>query len=329
MKVLVADVGGTKTELSLVISDKSQCRVEAIARYQNSDFPGFEAVLKHYLSKYPATVAYAGFAVAGPVLRQQARLTNLPWHLSASALKSHFNFEFVTLINDLEGLAWSLTKLSDENFLVLQQGSEQPGNKAVIAAGTGLGEAILYCDDTHCYPFATEGGHCDFAAETTTDYSLNEYLNNAYGHVSWERIVSGQGLINIYRFLLQKNNLPDPEWLHDTSINDPAAVISGRALDESDKICIEALQLFVHYYGREAGNLALKANATGGLYIGGGIAEKILPALQTQAFIKAFCEKGRMTPLLQSIPVKIINDKHAIQKGIAACVAGRAKENQP
>jgi glucokinase len=317
VKVLAADIGGTKTELALVTVDEHGYQVEASARYSNADFSDFASILKDYLSACPTSVEHAGFAVAGPVLNQQSRLTNLDWQLDASELQTAFKFKSATLLNDLEGLGWGIGIIPESNYISLQDGHKQPGNKAVIAAGTGLGEAILYCDENGCTPFATEGGHCDFAAESAADSALRLYLNKQHEHVSWEHIVSGQGLINLYEFLLQQADIMQPTWFQDSDNADLAAMISSRAGEGSDPICVETLRMFVHHYGREAGNLALKANALGGIFLGGGITGKILPALQKPDFIQAFLRKGRMSKLLQSIPVKIITDQHAALKGIA------------
>ncbi len=323
MKVLVADIGGTKTELAVISVVESNYQVDAPARYLNADFFDFGSILSNYLNENPASIEHAGFAVAGPVAKQQSRLTNLDWHIDAIELQNRFNLKSVALLNDLEALAWSLGIIPEDSFIILQPGQKQPGNKAVIAAGTGLGEAILYCNDDICTPFATEGGHCDFASESAADSALRQYLNKQYDHVSWEHIVSGQGLINLFTFLLQQTQASEPAWLQDASNPDLAAMISTRALEESDPMCVEALRMFAHHYGREAGNLALKANALGGLYIGGGITGKILPALKKPDFIQAFFRKGKMTQLLQSIPVKIVTDNSAALKGIARYIEQR------
>lgn len=323
MNILAADVGGTKTACALVSVAAGHYTVINKVEYESRAYTGFSDLLGDYLDTVSPGKVHAGFAVAGPVTGQTVNVTNLPWRLSAQELEQQFQLASISLLNDLEGLAWSLETLSENDLMTLQPGMTPAGNRAIIAAGTGLGEAVLHCNSSGCQPFASEGGHCDFAPDDETGIALLQHLAQRYGHVSWERVVSGQGLVNIYRFLLQHNSVPAPDWLASADGEDPAALISRRALDASDALCVQALRLFVHYYAKEAGNLALKANAKGGLFIGGGIAGKILPAIQQYDFIRDFSAKGRMQALLEAMPVKIILDPSAALKGIASYVIQR------
>jgi glucokinase len=239
--------------------------------------------------------------------------TNLPWRIDADALMAQFSFTHCALLNDLEATAYGLPALEAEDLLTLQAGSaDAAGNLAVIAAGTGLGEAGLFWDGKHHHPFATEGGHTSFSPSNTLEFALLRHLQRQFRHVSWERIVSGMGLVSLHDFLRDYRHREVPDWLVDEIRNgDAAAVISNAA--GRDELCAETMQLFVRLYGAEAGNLSLKVMSRGGLYLGGGIAPKILPMLQTGDFLEAFLNKGRMRHLLEAMPVRVIlNDRAAL-----------------
>jgi glucokinase len=262
-----------------------------------------------------STVKRVCFGIAGPVIDQVCEATNLPWRVSAADIKDKFAFDAVWLLNDLEANAWGIEALPEKDFFQLSPGhGSTGGNRSIISAGTGLGEAGLYWDGNGYRPFPSEGGHSDFSPRTDLEFKLFEWLAGQYGHVSWERLVSGPGLENIYRFLLQHHGQPEPDWLQlESSNEDLAPIISDTALNESDPIAIDALDLFITLYGREAGNHALKLMATGGVYLGGGIAPKILTRLKRGGFLDAFHDKGRMRPLMESMPIQIIlNDKAAL-----------------
>jgi glucokinase len=255
----------------------------------------------------------AAFGIAGPVKQGTSKVTNLPWDISAEQLRRQLGLEKVHLLNDLEALAWGIDTLAAGELASLQDGGGT-GNRAIIAAGTGLGQAGLYDTGRGWRPFATEGGHGDFAAESEQEWLLFKHLQQRHGHVSWERVLSGPGLVTLYEFLLQLRKAPAPDWLTDAT---PGQQITTLALQQRDDICAETLQWFVRLYGREAGNLALKMNAAGGVYLGGGIAPAILPALRDGAFMEAFLQKGRMRALLEGIGVQVICSELVALQGLA------------
>jgi glucokinase len=322
-KVVAGDIGGTKTRLALVEVDGTHVRVENEISYPSRDFATFEDLLAEFL-KYVQAPDHVAFGIAGPVLGGAVRTTNLPWYIEADVLRQRFGFKSCILLNDLEAAACGLPALGAEDLLTLQQGDpDARGNAAIIAAGTGLGEAGLYWDGERHHPYATEGGHASFSPQTELEFSLLRHLQLRYAHVSWERVVSGMGLVDLHEFLRGYHKVAMPQWLaEEMRENDAAAVISRAALGGSDDICAETLDLFVQLYGAEAGNLALKTMSRGGLYVGGGIGPKIVPLLQRDVFMQAFLNKGRMRPLLEAMPVRVIlNDRVALY-GPALC-AGR------
>jgi glucokinase len=324
VQILTGDIGGTNTRLALVRYQGSVPHVEQEMRFPSTAYASLTEIINAFkpLQACPALTA-AAFGVAGPVSDGLSRITNLPWIVSARELAQRLGIEAVYLMNDLEALAWGIDTLDDEELVSLHSGEpDARGNRAVIAAGTGLGEAGLYLDDGTYKPFATEGGHADFAPSTDQDWLLHGFLGDKYGHVSWERVVSGQGLVHLCEFLLKQSGAPAPDWFADPE-RDTAALITEKGLSGSEELCSASLDWFVRLYGAEAGNLALKMKATGGVYLGGGIAPKMLPALQNGAFIDAFLNKGRMSGLLESTPVQVIcNDQVALQ-GLAHFAAMR------
>lgn len=306
--ILAGDIGGTKTVLSLLekMPDGTlNCHQEYT--FSSSEFLQFDAVLAAFL---PAgiTITAACLGVAGPVVNQCCQTTNLPWVIDAHVLKKQLDTEQVKLLNDLEAMALGMLHLPAEDLLELNPDAQnQPGNIAVIAAGTGLGEAILYSDGGKYYPLATEGGHCDFAAQNSQQDLLLAYLRKKYpGHVSYERILSGIGFSHLYDFLCEINFAPVcPAVSAISEDSDRNAIISRLGVNGEDALCVEAVRLFVEIYGAEASNLALKSFAIGGVFIGGGIAPKILSAMQAGGFIDAFKAKGRFHSLLNTVPVKV------------------------
>lgn len=308
---LSGDIGGTKTRLALIEAQGPRLRIEQEMTYPSRDYADFETLLEEFLSggKPPA---HAAFGIAGPVQGREARTTNLPWRIDAAALEERFGLARCTLLNDLEATAWGLGALGADDLLTLQPGAPNAsGNAAVIAAGTGLGEAGLYWDGRGHRPFATEGGHASFSPSDEMDIALLRHFQQKHRHVSWERVVSGMGLVGLHEFLVLYRQASVPQWLAEQMRSgDAAAAVAQAGLTGRDDICFEALVWFVRLYGAEAGNLALKTMSRGGLYVGGGIAPKILPLLQDGAFLDAFRDKGRMRPLLEEMPVKVIlNDR--------------------
>lgn len=306
--ILAGDIGGTKTVLSLLTRDAHgslECLQEQT--YPSQQFFTFDTILTDFL---PADVIItsACFGVAGPVVNQRCQTTNLPWLLDTEELKIKLNTVKVRLLNDLEAMALGMLYLPEHDLIELNPDAEiQTGNIAVIAAGTGLGEAILYWDGNKYYPMATEGGHSDFAAQTAQQDLLLAYLRKLYpDHVSYERVVSGIGFSHLYDFLCEQGVAPPCANVPDMNSDvDRNAVISQLGVAGVDPLCAEVVKLFVELYGAETGNLALKSLATGGIFIGGGIGAKILPALQDGRFMQAFTAKGRFLPLLNKISIKL------------------------
>ena len=314
IRVLSGDIGGTKTRLATVEVTGTQVHIVREVSYPSRDYATFAALLGSFLADTEPSL-HAVLGIAGPVRGGVAQTTNLPWRIDADAMQQQFGFARCTLLNDLEATAYGLPALAADDFLTLQAGAPGAGgNAAVIAAGTGLGEAGLFWDGQCHHPFATEGGHASFSPGDELEMSLLRYLQQRHRHISWERVVSGMGLLSLHEFLCLYRRVAVPQWLgEEMHSGDAAAAIANAALSGRDKICIETLDWFVRLYGAEAGNLALKTMSKGGLYVGGGIAPKILPLLQDGAFIDAFLNKGRMRPLLEAVPVRVIlNDRAAL-----------------
>jgi glucokinase len=302
--ILAGDIGGTKTHLALFTDDgEGPLR---LSTYQSAEYDEPTSLVETFLSDHAGEVRYACLGVAGPVADGAVSSVNLPWPVYAHELVEVLDLPGALVINDLEANAWGISALGSEEFAVLNEGDpEARGNAAVVSAGTGLGEAGLYWDGRIHRPFASEGGHTDFAPRSKIEAALWRDLVADYGHVSYERVCSGGGLANIYRFL-------------GGPAADPGA-ISRAALERSDDRAVRALDLMVSIYGAEAGNVGLKFMATGGIYLGGGIPPKILPKLADGSFMRAFTDKGRFSSLLERIPVRVIlNDKAALL-GAARC----------
>jgi glucokinase len=306
--ILAGDIGGTKTVLSILTRDANgslSCLQEQ--SYPSQQFAEFDDILTAFLPT-DVSISSACFGVAGPVVNQRCQTTNLPWLLDTEALKIKLGTVKVKLLNDLEAMALGMLYLPEDDLIELNPNAEiQQGNIAVIAAGTGLGEAILYWDGNKHYPMATEGGHTDFAAQTAQQDLLLAYLRKIYPkHVSCERLISGIGFSHLYDFLSEQGVAPPcPEVSALNDDIDRNAVISQLGVTDADPLCAETVKLFIELYGAETGNLALKSLATGGVFIGGGIGAKILPALQNGHFINAFKAKGRFCALLDKISVKL------------------------
>jgi glucokinase len=317
MQILAGDIGGTHTRLMLyraLPAAKLETMREEI--FPSPAFSDLTAILADFLAQTSTEkIARACFGIAGPVINQVCNATNLPWRVSASEIREAFGFDAVWLLNDLEANAWGIEALPAEDLFLLNPGSPQAaGNRAIISAGTGLGQAGIYWDGQHYRPFSSEGGHADFSPTNDMEFELHQWLAAQYGHVSWERLVSGPGLENLYNFLLTYHKQTTPAWLSELiSQKGRAPAISLTAIEKRDPLCVEALDLFITLYGREAGNHALKLMASGGVFLGGGIAPRILPSLKSGGFLQAFFDKGRMRPLMQDMPVSVIlNDKAAL-----------------
>ncbi|MBI5969761.1 MAG: glucokinase [Deltaproteobacteria bacterium] len=328
--ILAGDIGGTKSLLGLFEVKDNGIKPIKKMRFRNKDFGGIEPLLAMFLKKSGCKgVKKAVLAVACPVEDNKGSLTNAGWDIDASLIKKMLGIKEALLINDLVAVGHSIARLGKKDIVVLQEGVKKAGNAAVIAAGTGLGEAILFWDGKKHIPFATEGGHADFAPRSPLESRLLTHLTNIYGHVSFERVVSGQGMCNIYDFLKSDRGAPEPEYLRGKfSSKDPAAVIADEALSGVDPDCADAMNIFLSAYGQEAGNLALKAWAVGGVYVGGGIAPKILSALKGGlspvggVFSRAFVKKGRFEKTLSNVPIYAIVNEDAALMGAAAFAAG-------
>ena len=313
--ILAGDIGGTKTVLALYRNLSGRLEPEREEVFKSRDFPHFEEILTRFLEqKGRGNVKTICLGVAGPVRNGQCQTTNLPWFLDEQKLAESFGVEKVKLLNDLEAAAYGMLYLPDNEMAEINKGAwpQTKGNIAVIAAGTGLGEALLFWSGQEYCPVASEGGHADFAPRTDLEIDLLRFLRSGFGHVSYERILAGPGIYNVYNFLCKTGFAPEPEWLRDRlQSGDPSAIISQVGLDGGHKLCTETLNLFSSIYGAEAGNLALKGLAIGGVYIGGGIAPKILEKLKDGTFMQGFLDKGRYSNLMKEVPVKVCLNSRA------------------
>jgi glucokinase len=302
-------------------------REEEKRTFASREYPGLVPVLHDFLGNNHRPIESACFGVAGPVVEGKVKTTNLPWFLDSQEIDKAFKLKAVTLLNDLEAAAYGIFTLEPHELFTLNEGVVgRRGNKVLIAAGTGLGETTLYDDGRDYHPLASEGGHGDFAPRDETEIDLLRYLIKKFGHVSYERVVSGPGIAHIYDFLRDSGRIEESGWLKEkiAAAEDASAVISQEGLAENSAISVRTLDLFASVYGAEAGNLALRGKAIGGVYVGGGIAPKILAKLKDGTFMRAFLDKGRYRELLASIPVHVIlNDQTALQ-GAAFYAAFRA-----
>ncbi len=327
MKVLAGDIGGTNSRLALcqVTGGKVQALVEHT--YASAAYPSLSEVVRTFLASQGAHVHSACFGLPGPVRGRRAQLTNLPWLVDADSIERELGLDDVWLLNDLESYAYGLATLEPSALRTIKPGTALPrSNSALIAAGTGLGEAGLAWDGTAQRPFATEGGHSDFAPGTPLEDELLVALRAQYGHVSWERVVSGPGLVAIHNFLRTRAGAGDPAWI-DAPKSEQPALVAKHGRDGSDEHCVKALELFLALYGAEAGNLALKHLAIGGLYVGGGIAPKLADMIESSPFVERFLAKGRMARLLEDVPVYLVLDDRTGIWGSASYAAARGQAN--
>jgi glucokinase len=317
--ILAGDVGGTHSRLALFEARGVDLDLITEQVYPSHDYPGLEAIVAEFLKKTGVKGISAGIGVAGPVRDGRCVATNLPWIVDSAKVAVEAGLSHFELLNDLEANAYGIATLQSDDFAVLQQGTpDQTGNAAVISAGTGLGEAGMFRDGTTLRPFAAEGGHSSYAPEGELEVELYQFLMRRFGHVSCERVLSGPGLVNIYGFLRDTGRGSESSAVVEEMRNgDPAAAISEAGLTGSSDLCVKALEIFVQIYGEEAGNLALKMLATGGVYLGGGIAPKILGKLKSPAFLEAFASKGRMRPLMEAIPVLVLLNENTALRGAA------------
>jgi glucokinase len=314
---LAGDIGGTKTNLAVYAYHDGVLEAQRTASFASQDYATLTEIILAFLGAGSA-IRHACFGVAGPVKDRRVQVTNLPWVVDAAALQMQLGFQQVSLLNDLEANAYGIATLRPDELVSINPGADQMqvGNRALIAAGTGLGEAGLMWDGVAHRPFSSEGGHASFAPTDAIGDELLSFLRKDHGHVSWERVLSGKlGMANLYRFFRQRSGTPEPGWLTEQlRAGDLGAVVSVAGLAGTDPVCVETVDCFTRNYGAEAGNLALKMLALGGIYVGGGIAPKMLVKMQSAIFLDAFTNKGRLSPLLRSTPVYVImNDKTALQ----------------
>ncbi len=324
--ILAGDIGGTHARLAFFDVSNGHFRMVSDSVFPSREYRGLDEIVIRFRDDSHLDAEAACFGVAGPVRNGRVETSNLPWIIESQQLARELKLERALLINDLEASAWGIATLEAEDVVPLNPGNAKAvGNQGVISAGTGLGEAGLYWDGLDYRVFACEGGHADFAPRNELETELLGYLASRYGHVSYERVVSGPGLVNVFHFLRDTGRGTEPPWLsQQMREGDAAAAISRAAIEGRCALCEQALNLFVSAYGAEAGNLALKLMATGGVYVGGGIAPKILPKLGEPLFLESFLSKGRMRSLLEGIPIHVItNDKIAL-RGAARYAAARA-----
>ncbi|HEX4309573.1 MAG TPA: glucokinase [Acidobacteriaceae bacterium] len=328
--ILAGDVGGTKVHLALYSFEHGQLVHVRDERFPAHEYSGLQEIVRRFLSESSnPEITAACFGVPGPVRGGRLRLTNLPWVLDTRELSAELNITHLFLINDLEANGYGIPELTPDQILTLNQGDPAAvGNRALVSAGTGLGEGVLVWNGKSHMPMASEGGHCDFAARSDLEIDLLHWLRKKFnGRVSFERVVSGPGLTNIYMFLRDEKHMEEPAWLRQRmEAEDPNAVIGEVGEAGKSELCAKALNVFAAAYGAEAGNMVLKVLATGGMYLGGGIAPKMVRTMQSGVFMQAFADKGRLSDLLTHTPVHIILESRAALMGAAAYAEARAAE---
>jgi glucokinase len=320
--IIAGDIGGTKTNVALFETEQGNfVRVVTAQSFPSGKYDSLDAILREFVAAHrPETLTHACFGIAGPVVDGRVETSNLAWHVSGEKLAETLGIKSVGLINDLEATAYGIEMLKPEQFYTLNEGvGDRPGHRALIAAGTGLGTAGIFFDGQRFRPMPSEGGHVDFAPRNEEEFRMLVYLREKLGgRVSYERVLSGMGLFNIYSFLRDTGYAEEPAWLADEiASGDKSAAVSQAALACKCELAVKTLDMFVELYGAMAGNLALLFKATGGLYVGGGIAPKIIEKLKDGTFMRNYGDKGRMSGLVNSIPVRVILDDKTALYGAA------------
>lgn len=307
-RILAGDIGGTKTRLGLYTDTRPHPDLWAEKTYASGKASDLKDILADFLDQHNQTIHKACLGIAGPVDGGRARVTNLPWEIAETELRTRFKIKNVRLLNDLSAVAHAIPRLENTDWIYLNRGKRRLHDPVgIIAPGTGLGIALLVRQKGDHIVLPSEGGHTDFAPTTKEQCSLWQYLNRQFGHVSIERLISGSGIFHIYSWLRDSRGEVEPDWLAEKlPVGDPAKVITDAALARNDPICTETLEIFVTVLGAAAGNLALLGLTRGGIYIGGGIAPHILDLLQNGLFMSNFIAKGRFSKLLENIPVRVI-----------------------
>jgi glucokinase len=318
--ILVGDIGGTKTVLALYAAGSSEREPLVEKRYPSSDYQSLRDIVVQFLEEEDAEPREAIFGVAGPVVNDRARITNLPWVIDGPAMKAEFGWEYVTLLNDLAAVAHAIPVLHPDELTTISPGEpERYGPLAVLAPGTGLGEGFLVWKGDRYRSLSSEGGHKSFGPNSRLELELLQYLHQRFGHVSVERVCSGMGIPNLYAFFRDTGRYEEPPWLRDqlASVADKTPIIVSVAQAGRAEICQATLDLFVDILANEAGNLALQLLTTGGIFLGGGIPPRIVEELKSPRFTEAFINKGRFRDLLTTIPVYIILQSNAALLGAA------------
>jgi glucokinase len=320
--IVAGEIGATRTRLAAFETEGNRLPLVVEKTYMSQEHGGLSEVLAQFTRAEGIPVDSACFGVAGPVRAGRSKLANLPWIIDSGQLAEQLKLKFVYLLNDMEAYAYGIDALESKDFVTLSAGAEDAeGNRAIISARTGLGVAGLYWDGSRHRPFACEGGHADLAPRNQLQRELLAYLQKKYDHVSCERVLSGPGIKNIYDFLRDEHKAEEPSWLREqiSTAPDPPALISRLALEGKAAICDQTLSIFVSIFGAVTGNCALNFMSTGGIFIGGSIAAKILPKMQDGVFMESFLDKGRMKPLLKDIPIKIVLNDDCGLIGAARC----------
>lgn len=312
-ELLTGYIGGTTVDLARVREHGERLELREYVRYHSRDFRDFSSILELYLKKHHHAYTAACFGVAGPVIQNEVTTTNLPWHIAGSHLEKKFSIPQVKLINDIVATAHGLPRLQSDRFFTINGGiKSKSGNLGLIAAGAGLGQALIYSENSHIHPYASEGGHADFAPGNQLELELWEYLYAELGHVEVEDVVSLRGLENTFNFLVETRGMPRPDWFEKA---DRPATIIETALAGTDETSVRALDIFIDCYASEAANLALKGMTTGGIFIGGLIAPQIITALDKGRFMERFVKRGKMEALLAKMPVGVIIEERTALLG--------------
>jgi len=313
--VLAGDIGATKINLALYKAEKDVLIPLQEGNYKSGNYNNITEIADSFIKRLPFPDVVC-FGAAGPVLNGRVTLSNINWTIDSTELSQHFKKD-VHVINDLKATAYGLAVLTEKDTALIHNPSDSiAGNAALIAPGTGLGEAGLYWDGEHYHPFAAEGGHCDFAPRDYFDFELYTFLQKKFGHVSWERLVSGRGIVNIYEFLRDEKKREEENWLKEKFVKDIEPAVISQSCEKS-RICNETMHLFIRFLAHESANLVLKNNAVGGLFIGGGIAPQIVHLFEKYDFFKLYCQSGRLNNLLEKVPISIILEPKAALLGAA------------
>ncbi len=326
--ILAGDIGGTNARLAYFQPQNGHLRLVSERVFPSRQHHELGEIVVKFLDDSGTRPEAACFGIAGPVRNGRVETSNLPWVIEQSSLAKQIHLPTL-LINDLEASAWGIGALSSNDLVPLNAvAGPAVGNQGVIAPGTGLGEAGLFWDGKAHHVFACEGGHSDFGPQNELQIELLRFLTKRFGHVSYERVLSGPGLVNVYEFLKESGLAKEsPDLAAQMASGDPAAVISKAAIDGSSDLAEKALDIWISVYGAEASNLALKVMATGGLFLAGGISPKILSKLKNSLFMESFLSKGRLRPLVEAIPVQVVTNEKAGLLGAARCAAVRAAQH--